>query len=68
MAGLQTLSNEGLEAFCKSTVPRLGRVHLDVTAMSLIYVEVVKLLSKVEDRRLQTILQRPLLAIPVRSC
>ncbi|XP_046497029.1 tricarboxylate transport protein, mitochondrial [Equus quagga] len=45
--GLQILRNEGLKAFYKGTVPRLGRVCLDVAIVFIIYDEVVKLLNKV---------------------
>ncbi|ELW64722.1 Clathrin heavy chain 2 [Tupaia chinensis] len=45
--GLQILRNEGLKAFYKGTVPRLGRVCLDVAIVFVIYDEVVKLLNKV---------------------
>uniref|UniRef100_A0A8D1GNW7 Tricarboxylate transport protein, mitochondrial n=1 Tax=Sus scrofa TaxID=9823 RepID=A0A8D1GNW7_PIG len=45
--GLQILRNEGLKAFYKGTIPRLGRVCLDVAIVFIIYDEVVKLLNKV---------------------
>ncbi|XP_032254489.1 tricarboxylate transport protein, mitochondrial [Halichoerus grypus] len=45
--GLQILRNEGLKAFYKGTIPRLGRVCLDVAIVFVIYDEVVKLLNKV---------------------
>ncbi|KAL1764932.1 tricarboxylate transport protein, mitochondrial, partial [Sigmodon hispidus] len=45
--GLQILKNEGPKAFYKGTVPRLGRVCLDVAIMFIIYDEVVKLLNKI---------------------
>lgn len=45
--GLQILRKEGLKAFYKGTVPRLGRVCLDVAIVFIIYDEVVKLLNKV---------------------
>ncbi|KAH0516352.1 Tricarboxylate transport protein, mitochondrial [Microtus ochrogaster] len=45
--GLQILKNEGPKAFYKGTVPRLGRVCLDVAIVFIIYDEVVKLLNKV---------------------
>lgn len=51
-----------------SAVPSLGRVSLDVTIMSLIYTEVVKLPREVEDRCLWTRRHRPLLSIPGQSC
>lgn len=44
---MQILRNEGLKAFYKGTVPRLGRVCLDVAIVFIIYDEVVKLLNKV---------------------
>ncbi|XP_037588261.1 tricarboxylate transport protein, mitochondrial-like [Cebus imitator] len=44
--GLQILRKEGLKAFYKGTVPRLGRVCLDVAIVFIIYDEVVKLLNK----------------------
>ncbi|KAK1157510.1 tricarboxylate transport protein, mitochondrial-like [Acipenser oxyrinchus oxyrinchus] len=43
----QILRNEGPQAFYKGTVPRLGRVCLDVAIVFVIYEEVVKLLNKV---------------------
>ncbi|XP_033027543.1 tricarboxylate transport protein, mitochondrial-like [Lacerta agilis] len=43
----QILKNEGPLAFYKGTVPRLGRVCLDVAIVFVIYEEVVKLLNKV---------------------
>ncbi|XP_077168849.1 tricarboxylate transport protein, mitochondrial-like isoform X2 [Paroedura picta] len=43
----QILKNEGPTAFYKGTVPRLGRVCLDVAIVFVIYEEVVKLLNKV---------------------
>lgn len=45
--GVQILKNEGPKAFYKGTVPRLGRVCLDVAIVFVIYDEVVKLLNKV---------------------
>nr|XP_002743581.2 tricarboxylate transport protein, mitochondrial isoform X2 [Callithrix jacchus] len=45
--GLQILRKEGLKAFYKGTVPRLGRVCLDVAIVFIIYDEVVKLLNQV---------------------
>uniref|UniRef100_A0A8C6RD97 Citrate transport protein n=1 Tax=Nannospalax galili TaxID=1026970 RepID=A0A8C6RD97_NANGA len=45
--GLQILKKEGPRAFYKGTVPRLGRVCLDVAIVFMIYDEVVKLLNKV---------------------
>ncbi|XP_048199410.1 tricarboxylate transport protein, mitochondrial [Perognathus longimembris pacificus] len=44
---LQILRNEGLKAFYKGTVPRLGRVCMDVAIVFVIYDEVVKLLNKI---------------------
>ncbi|OWK14667.1 SLC25A1 [Cervus elaphus hippelaphus] len=44
---LDILRKEGLKAFYKGTVPRLGRVCLDVAIVFIIYDEVVKLLNKV---------------------
>uniref|UniRef100_A0A8C7YYS4 Solute carrier family 25 member 1 n=1 Tax=Oryzias sinensis TaxID=183150 RepID=A0A8C7YYS4_9TELE len=44
---LKILRNEGLAAFYKGTVPRLGRVCLDVAIVFIIYEEVVKGLNKV---------------------
>lgn len=44
---MQILKNEGPKAFYKGTVPRLGRVCLDVAIVFVIYDEVVKLLNKV---------------------
>ncbi|KAF3840799.1 hypothetical protein F7725_006661 [Dissostichus mawsoni] len=43
----QILKNEGPQAFYKGTVPRLGRVCLDVAIVFVIYEEVVKLLNNV---------------------
>ncbi|KAL0994966.1 hypothetical protein UPYG_G00130070 [Umbra pygmaea] len=43
----QILRNEGPVAFYKGTVPRLGRVCLDVAIVFVIYEEVVKLLNNV---------------------
>ncbi|XP_048374853.1 tricarboxylate transport protein, mitochondrial-like [Sphaerodactylus townsendi] len=43
----QILKNEGPVAFYKGTIPRLGRVCLDVAIVFVIYEEVVKLLNKV---------------------
>ncbi|XP_044142974.1 tricarboxylate transport protein, mitochondrial-like [Bufo gargarizans] len=43
----QILRNEGPLAFYKGTVPRLGRVCLDVAIVFVIYEEVVKVLNKV---------------------
>ncbi|XP_036597458.1 tricarboxylate transport protein, mitochondrial [Trichosurus vulpecula] len=45
--GYQIMKHEGLRAFYKGTVPRLGRVCLDVAIVFIIYDEVVKLLNKV---------------------
>uniref|UniRef100_A0A7N4Q1M1 Tricarboxylate transport protein, mitochondrial n=1 Tax=Sarcophilus harrisii TaxID=9305 RepID=A0A7N4Q1M1_SARHA len=45
--GYQIMKHEGLKAFYKGTVPRLGRVCLDVAIVFIIYDEVVKLLNKV---------------------
>ncbi|KAF0038377.1 hypothetical protein F2P81_008861 [Scophthalmus maximus] len=44
---IQILKHEGPQAFYKGTVPRLGRVCLDVAIVFVIYEEVVKLLNKV---------------------
>ncbi|XP_061673807.1 LOW QUALITY PROTEIN: tricarboxylate transport protein B, mitochondrial [Syngnathoides biaculeatus] len=41
------LRHEGVAAFYKGTVPRLGRVCLDVAIVFIIYEEVVKVLNKV---------------------
>ncbi|KAM8976032.1 tricarboxylate transport protein, mitochondrial-like [Pelodytes ibericus] len=43
----QILRNEGPLAFYKGTVPRLGRVCLDVAIVFVIYEEVVKVLNRV---------------------
>uniref|UniRef100_A0A8C5LTU2 Tricarboxylate transport protein n=1 Tax=Leptobrachium leishanense TaxID=445787 RepID=A0A8C5LTU2_9ANUR len=43
----QILRKEGPSAFYKGTVPRLGRVCLDVAIVFVIYEEVVKVLNKV---------------------
>ncbi|XP_019366548.1 PREDICTED: tricarboxylate transport protein, mitochondrial-like [Gavialis gangeticus] len=43
----QILKNEGPLAFYKGTVPRLGRVCLDVAIVFVIYEEVVKVLNRV---------------------
>ncbi|XP_054144725.1 tricarboxylate transport protein, mitochondrial [Melozone crissalis] len=43
----QIMKHEGPLAFYKGTVPRLGRVCLDVAIVFIIYDEVVKLLDKV---------------------
>ncbi|KAF4081968.1 hypothetical protein AMELA_G00146310 [Ameiurus melas] len=43
----QILKNEGPQAFYKGTIPRLGRVCLDVAIVFVLYEEVVKLLNKV---------------------
>ncbi|KAM4700527.1 tricarboxylate transport protein, mitochondrial-like [Discoglossus pictus] len=43
----QILRNEGPLAFYKGTVPRLGRVCLDVAIVFIIYEEVVKVLNRV---------------------
>ncbi|PIO25661.1 hypothetical protein AB205_0001640, partial [Aquarana catesbeiana] len=43
----QILKYEGPKAFYKGTVPRLGRVCLDVAIVFIIYDEVVKVLNKV---------------------
>ncbi|XP_034026620.1 tricarboxylate transport protein B, mitochondrial [Thalassophryne amazonica] len=45
--GLKILRHEGLAAFYKGTVPRLGRVCLDVAIVFIIYEEVVKVLNAV---------------------
>ncbi|XP_062887562.1 tricarboxylate transport protein, mitochondrial-like isoform X3 [Mobula hypostoma] len=42
----QILRNEGPFAFYKGTVPRLGRVCLDVAIVFVIYEEVIKLLNR----------------------
>lgn len=44
---VKILRNEGVAAFYKGTVPRLGRVCLDVAIVFIIYEEVVKVLNKV---------------------
>ncbi|XP_007894864.2 tricarboxylate transport protein, mitochondrial [Callorhinchus milii] len=44
---IQILKHEGLSAFYKGTVPRLGRVCLDVAITFTIYEEVVRILNKV---------------------
>uniref|UniRef100_A0A8C6MHC7 Solute carrier family 25 member 1 n=1 Tax=Nothobranchius furzeri TaxID=105023 RepID=A0A8C6MHC7_NOTFU len=44
---LKILRNEGLTAFYKGTIPRLGRVCLDVAIVFIIYEEVVKALNVV---------------------
>ncbi|XP_077457310.1 tricarboxylate transport protein B, mitochondrial [Stigmatopora argus] len=44
---MKILRHEGLPAFYKGTVPRLGRVCLDVAIVFVIYEEVVKVLNKV---------------------
>ncbi|XP_037536195.1 tricarboxylate transport protein B, mitochondrial [Nematolebias whitei] len=44
---LKILRHEGLAAFYKGTVPRLGRVCLDVAIVFIIYEEVVKVLNTV---------------------
>nr|XP_044988915.1 tricarboxylate transport protein, mitochondrial [Jaculus jaculus] len=44
---LQILRKEGPKAFYKGTIPRLGRVCLDVAIVFVIYDEVVKILNKV---------------------
>ncbi|XP_028313135.1 tricarboxylate transport protein, mitochondrial [Gouania willdenowi] len=44
---MRILRYEGLAAFYKGTVPRLGRVCLDVAIVFIIYEEVVKVLNKV---------------------
>uniref|UniRef100_A0A3B3UGT8 Solute carrier family 25 member 1 n=1 Tax=Poecilia latipinna TaxID=48699 RepID=A0A3B3UGT8_9TELE len=44
---LKILKHEGLAAFYKGTVPRLGRVCLDVAIVFIIYEEVVKVLNTV---------------------
>ncbi|XP_051973721.1 tricarboxylate transport protein A, mitochondrial-like isoform X3 [Xyrauchen texanus] len=43
----QILKNEGPQAFYKGTVPRLGRVCLDVAIVFVLYEEIVKLLNKI---------------------
>uniref|UniRef100_UPI00398F13C2 tricarboxylate transport protein, mitochondrial-like n=1 Tax=Pristiophorus japonicus TaxID=55135 RepID=UPI00398F13C2 len=43
----QILKNEGLFAFYKGTIPRLGRVCLDVAIVFVIYEEVVHILNRV---------------------
>ncbi|XP_006640181.1 tricarboxylate transport protein B, mitochondrial [Lepisosteus oculatus] len=43
----QIMRHEGPKAFYKGTVPRLGRVCLDVAIVFVIYEEVVKMLNKV---------------------
>ncbi|KAK1892778.1 Tricarboxylate transport protein mitochondrial [Dissostichus eleginoides] len=44
---MQIMRHEGLAAFYKGTVPRLGRVCLDVAIVFIIYEEVVKVLNVV---------------------
>ncbi|KAG5281382.1 hypothetical protein AALO_G00071500 [Alosa alosa] len=44
---MQIMRHEGPAAFYKGTVPRLGRVCLDVAIVFIIYEEVVKVLNKV---------------------
>ncbi|KAM9823462.1 tricarboxylate transport protein B, mitochondrial [Syngnathus typhle] len=44
---VKILRHEGLKAFYKGTVPRLGRVCLDVAIVFIIYEEVVKVLNRV---------------------
>ncbi|XP_071776034.1 tricarboxylate transport protein B, mitochondrial [Centroberyx gerrardi] len=44
---VKILRHEGLKAFYKGTVPRLGRVCLDVAIVFIIYEEVVKVLNTV---------------------
>ncbi|XP_056137842.1 tricarboxylate transport protein B, mitochondrial [Lampris incognitus] len=44
---VKILKHEGLSAFYKGTVPRLGRVCLDVAIVFIIYEEVVKILNAV---------------------
>lgn len=44
---VKILRHEGLAAFYKGTVPRLGRVCLDVAIVFIIYEEVVKVLNMV---------------------
>ncbi|KAG9335720.1 hypothetical protein JZ751_004255 [Albula glossodonta] len=44
---VKIMKHEGPAAFYKGTVPRLGRVCLDVAIVFIIYEEVVKLLNKV---------------------
>ncbi|KAJ8380331.1 hypothetical protein SKAU_G00011090 [Synaphobranchus kaupii] len=44
---VQIFRHEGTAAFYKGTVPRLGRVCLDVAIVFIIYEEVVKILNKV---------------------
>ncbi|XP_067866907.1 tricarboxylate transport protein, mitochondrial-like [Heterodontus francisci] len=43
----QILRNEGVIAFYKGTIPRLGRVCLDVAIVFVIYEEVIKVLNRV---------------------
>ncbi|KPP57810.1 citrate transporter precursor-like, partial [Scleropages formosus] len=43
---IQIMNHEGVAAFYKGTVPRLGRVCLDVAIVFIIYEEVVKVLNK----------------------
>ncbi|XP_033974549.1 tricarboxylate transport protein B, mitochondrial [Trematomus bernacchii] len=45
--GLKIMRHEGLAAFYKGAVPRLGRVCLDVAIVFIIYEEVVKVLNVV---------------------
>uniref|UniRef100_A0A8I3ZZL5 Citrate transport protein n=1 Tax=Callithrix jacchus TaxID=9483 RepID=A0A8I3ZZL5_CALJA len=54
ICGLQILRREGLKAFYKGTVPRLGRVCLDVAIVFIIYDEVLKLFNKVWKTRRPT--------------
>ncbi|XP_026877937.1 tricarboxylate transport protein B, mitochondrial [Electrophorus electricus] len=44
---VQIMKHEGPTAFYKGTIPRLGRVCLDVAIVFIIYEEVVKVLNKV---------------------
>ncbi|MBN3278230.1 TXTP protein, partial [Polyodon spathula] len=43
----QIMKHEGLRGFYKGTIPRLGRVCLDVALVFVIYEEVVKVLNRV---------------------
>ncbi|XP_033902537.2 tricarboxylate transport protein B, mitochondrial [Acipenser ruthenus] len=43
----QIMKHEGLRGFYKGTIPRLGRVCLDVALVFVIYEEVVKILNRV---------------------
>lgn len=59
------MRREGLEAFRKDSVPRLG---CTAWAVFPIYYEVAKPLSKVEGSRLQNSPHSPPLTMAVRSC